>query len=216
MKIPTGKLLLCGGGLLLAAALCLTAYNVWDAYRAKMDSEQALQEIQVEVPVQDPPVSSEMVDDPDSVPPEPEPLPDYILDPDMEMPEIEIDGEVYIGTLDIPALELSLPVMSEWSYPKLKLAPCRYKGSAYRNDLIICAHNYNSHFGRLKELEPGDEIVFTDADGNAFFYSVVATETLAPTAIDEMESSGWDLTLFTCTIGGAKRVTVRCKQNHTI
>ena len=128
----------------------------------------------------------------------------------------EIDGEVYIGTLDIPALELSLPVMSEWSYPKLKLAPCRYKGSAYRNDLIICAHNYNSHFGRLKELEPGDEIVFTDADGNAFFYSVVTTETLAPTAIDEMESSGWDLTLFTCTIGGAKRVTVRCKQNHTI
>ena len=52
-------------------------------------------------------------------------------------------------------------------------------------------------------------------DGNRFAYQVVVRETLEPTAIDEMQSEedgAWDLTLFTCTIGGQSRVTVRCVQ----
>ena len=36
------------------------------------------------------------------------------------------------------------------------------------------------------------------------------TEVLAPTDIEGMESGDWDLTMFTCTIGGKSRVTVRC------
>ena len=35
-------------------------------------------------------------------------------------------------------------------------------------------------------------------------------ETLMPTAVEEMESGDWDLTLFTCTVGGRTRVAVRC------
>lgn len=37
-------------------------------------------------------------------------------------------------------------------------------------------------------------------------------EQLERTAIEEMESGDWDLTLFTCTVDGAARVTVRCQQ----
>ena len=85
-------------------------------------------------------------------------------------------------------------------------------GSAYTDDLIIAAHNYTRHFGNLKNLEPGDRIIFTDVDGNVFSYEVILRETLMPTAIEEMESGDWDLTLFTCTIGGAYRVTVRCQR----
>ena len=48
-------------------------------------------------------------------------------------------------------------------------------------------------------------------DGNVFRYEVVELETLMPTAIEEMTSGDWDLTLFTCTIGGGSRVTVRCE-----
>ena len=102
--------------------------------------------------------------------------------------------------------------MSECSYPKLKLAPCRYQGSAYLNDLIICAHNYKVHFGRLKELEQGNEIIFPDAAGNGFSYLVTETKILATTDTEDtemMEDEGWDLTLFTCTVGGQSRVTAR-------
>ena len=35
-------------------------------------------------------------------------------------------------------------------------------------------------------------------------------EILQPTAVEEMTSGDYDLTLFTCTYGGATRFTVRC------
>ena len=136
-------------------------------------------------------------------------IPDYVLCPDMEMPVETINGIDYIGVLEIPALELELPVISQWSYPDLKTAPCRYSGSAYLNNLIICGHNYTSHFGNLKNLWEGDVATFTDMDGNVFTYKMVERETLHPTDIEGMESGNWDLTLFTCTVGGQSRVTVR-------
>ena len=139
-------------------------------------------------------------------------IPDYVLDPNHEMPVRNIGGEDYIGVLEIPSLGLMLPVMSEWSYPRLKIAPCRYTGSAYQGNLIIAAHNYRSHFGNLKELCEGDVVCFTDMDGNVFSYEVMFLEVLQPTDVDEMESGDWDLTLFTCTVGGKSRVTVRCER----
>lgn len=98
----------------------------------------------------------------------------------------------------------------QWSYANLKSAPCRYRGSTYLDTLILCGHNYRSHFGKLKKLREGDEVSFTDMDGNVFLYEVALAETMMPTAIEEMESGDWALTMFTCTIGGASRVTVRC------
>ena len=65
------------------------------------------------------------------------------------MPEYTLKslGDVAcIGILEIPALDLNL-VISSWSYSSLRLAPCRYSGSAYKGDLVIAAHNYQSHFG---------------------------------------------------------------------
>ncbi len=118
---------------------------------------------------------------------------------------------LYIGMVEVPALELSLPVISEWTYPRLKKAPCRYVGSVYSKDMVICGHNYDRHFGRLKDLAVGDEVRFTDMDGNVFFYSVCGTEQLGKYAVEDMLAGEWDLTLFTCTKGGRMRVTVRCK-----
>lgn len=137
--------------------------------------------------------------------------PPFVQYPEMEMPTKEIDGQTYIGKVEVPSLELSLPVISEWTYPRLKKAPCRYVGSIYSKDMVICGHNYDRHFGRLKELAVGDEVRFTDMDGNVFFYSVCGTEQLGKYAVEEMLAGEWDLTLFTCTKGGRMRVTVRCK-----
>ena len=126
------------------------------------------------------------------------------------MPVETIDGKDYIGVLSIPSLGLELPVLSQWNYPDLKKAPCRYAGSLYQDNLIICAHNYDAHFGRLKTLQTGDEVTFVDMDENVVVYKVVEMEILKPTNIEEMEGGDWDLTLFTCTKGGRTRVTVRC------
>lgn len=137
-------------------------------------------------------------------------VPDYILNPDMDMPVQNIDGVSYIGVLQIPDLKLELPVSDTMSYRLLRKAPCRFYGTAYKGNFVICAHNYSSHFGRLSRLDCGDEIIFTDNDGNIFTYRVEALEVLKPNEVDEMQSEQWDLTLFTCTVGGQSRVTVRC------
>ena len=47
--------------------------------------------------------------------------------------------------------------------------------------------------------------------GNVFIYKMVERETLNPTDIEEMKDGDWDLTLFTCTVGGKTRVTIRFK-----
>ena len=130
----------------------------------------------------------------------------------MEMPVIEINGQRYIGQLEIPKLGLTLPIMDSWSYPKLRIAPCRYQGSAYKNDLIIAGHNYQRHFGQLKTLVSGDQMIFMDVEGHLFVYEVTEMEVLDPTAVEAMQSGDWDLTLFTCTYGGQSRVTLRCKK----
>ena len=137
---------------------------------------------------------------------------DYLLVPEMEMPVKEVDGREYVGTLELPTLDRTLPVLNGWDYELLQVAPCRYEGSAYTGNLIIMAHNYDSHFGRLKNLQIGDPVTFRDVEGNTFSYQVVSLETLNPTDTEEMEAGDWDLTRFTCTIGGKYRVTVRCSQ----
>lgn len=198
-KKTPGAMLMTGGLLLMAAALLLTAYNLWDQRRAEQSVEQVLAEMEpVLEPIQE--TTEETV------------IPDYILDPTMEMPTITVDGGEYIGVVEIPALGLSLPVMSQWSYPNLKVAPCRYTGSAYQGDLIVSGHNYRRHFGGLKNLLPGDQVLFRDVDGNTFPYVVAEMETLEKYDVEEMQAGDWDLTLFTCTIGGQTRVTVRCTQ----
>lgn len=127
-----------------------------------------------------------------------------------KMPTVKVGGYDCIGVLSIPALGLELPVLTDWSYAKLKKAPCLYYGSYYEKDFVIAAHNYKSHFGRLSTLKKGDVVIFTSADGVARYYEVALLETLPKNATEEMITSGFDLSLYTCTLGGGSRVTVRC------
>ena len=127
-----------------------------------------------------------------------------------KMTTVEMDGQEYIGFITIPSLELELTIMADWSYERLKTAPCRYSGSVNSDDLVLMAHNYPRHFGNISQLSSGDTIIFTDVNGNSTAYEVIALDVLDPTAIEDMTAGEYDLTLFTCTYSGQSRVTVRC------
>lgn len=136
---------------------------------------------------------------------------------DTSMPQELIDGNAYIGILEIPSLSLSLPVMSSWDYDKLKVAPCYYNGSYLSDDLVICAHNYKAHFGKLKTLDMGEKIRFVTVRGDIYEYQISNARVLKDTAIEDMITNqatdatkeDWDLTLFTCTLGGQARLAIR-------
>ncbi len=129
---------------------------------------------------------------------------------DTEMKIVDIDGYGYIGYLDIPELGLNLPVMSEWDYARLKIAPCRYYGSIKTDNLVVCAHNYRSHFGYIGNLNPDATIIFTDMEGTKHTYTVTSVEILQPYDSEKVKDTGDDLILYTCTYGGRTRVVVRC------
>lgn len=201
------------GTLFLLAAFCLICYNLWCDAQAGAAADSILQQMThlQSFPEQDSPVTElPSAQSPFAANPSEE-IPDYILNPEMEMPTQEIDGQECIGTLGIETLGISLPVLSDWSYPKLRISPCRYSGSVYQHNMVIAGHNYSNHFGSLKNLVQGDAVTFTDMDGNVFCYQVAEIETLPPYATQEMTSGEWDLTLFTCTVGGQSRIAVRCE-----
>lgn len=210
------------GLLLIAAALVITASNIQEDNRAGQTAQTLVLQLEEEifpsgkeaptnaanVPVA--PDASSPADTEAAVVTGDFEIPDYILNPKMDMPEKIIADTPYIGILEIPELELTLPIMSQWSYTNLETAPCRYRGSAYTNDLIIAGHNYTSQFGQLKRLRIGATVLFYDVDGNLFQYQVAEMETLRASAVEAMEDGTWDLSLFTCTVGGQNRLTLRC------
>ena len=206
-KTRMGNILLAAGALFLTAALLLTGSNLYEAYQAGQASERLSQEVSSRIESQSQEADSLSQA---ALAGGEEETPEYLLNPEMEMPVEEIEGNGYIGLLEIPALGLSLPVMSEWSYPNLKLAPCRYSGSAYAGNFTIAGHNYSTHFGPIGGLNAGDSITFTDMQGNRFAYEVQVVETLEATAVADMVGEEWDLTLFTCDLSGESRITVRC------
>lgn len=213
MRNKIGTLFMIIGALLVFSALGLLLYNQQEAAKAQKAATELLPKIMSEIEVKKQEKSESgtgqvIVEQPDL----PEVWQEFQEQEPVEMPEMEIDGDKYIGYLSIPALQLDLPVMSDWSYPKLKKAPCRYTGNRNEDNLVIMAHNYAYHFGGLKDVNAGDTVFFTDMDGSIVIYEVIARDILNPTAIEEVTGGDYDLTLFTCTYGGKSRVTVYCNR----
>ncbi len=190
MRSEIGTVLMMTGAVLLAAALTLYAYNRVENWRA--GNEVSRIEEELETALEDSSILS--------------------TDEATEETVAELDGNTYIGTLSIDRFGLELPIMASWSYANLKLAPCRYSGRVVTDDLVICGHNYERHFGKLSGLEAGDLVTFTTVTGYLYTYEVTEVITIEPTAVDELLSGDWDLSLFTCTYGGQARVVVRLSQ----
>lgn len=201
-----GTGLMAAGLILVLAAVGLTGFNLLQSHQAQQSSYQVVQVLEQKLPLTEPSAEEKT----DEIIPETQP--DYVRFPNMEMPVVSVDGQDYIGTVQIPSQELELPVAAQWSYEALRSTPCRYQGSAYSDDLILMAHNYDSHFGKLRNLRIDDWVTFVDTDGNTFVYRVVEREELPGTAVEDMAAGQWDLTLFTCTYGGKSRITIRCQR----
>lgn len=186
---------------LLLAAVGLLCYNTWQSGSAGEASQAVLAQIQEEAPRQ-------------TAAPE-DPYADHVDAFDEEAKEMtvkQIDGYGYVGYLSLPALQLELPVMAECDYERLKIAPCRDSGATKTDDIVIAAHNYSTHFGKISQLIQGDLLTFTDMDGQTILYEVSAIDILEPTAGDIVRSGTFDLVLYTCTYGGEQRVVVFCNR----
>lgn len=190
------------GTALIMASAALVLHNQRENTQAGEAVINLLPELQQAIPEQ------RKIAEPEFTIPSTEPTEPFV------MTVTEIDGHGYIGYLSIPSLGLELPVMSEWSYPKLRIAPCRQFGTTRDNNLVIAGHNYQKHFGNLKILTNADGIFFTDMDGEVTCYQVECVNIISPDSTEEVENSPWDLILYTCTYGGKSRVMVGCQRQN--
>lgn len=192
MPKKSGVILISLGAVLIFAALLLFLYNRSEDRRAGQEAESLLEDVR-----------STMAANAD---PEPQ-----------EEPAEEITYD-YAGVIAIPDLSLELPVIDQWNYARLKVAPCRQSGAAADGDLVIAAHNYKSHFGYLDRLEPGASVIFTDMEGTVYRYAVEEIRQLEPEDVEDVSSvfsSEYPLVLYTCTPGGKARVAVFCRWAET-
>ncbi len=188
MPKKSGVILISLGAVLILAALLLFLYNRGEDRRAGQEAESLLEDAR-----------SAMAADADPEPQE-------------ELAE-EITYD-YAGVIAIPDLSLELPVIDQWNYARLKVAPCRQSGAAADGDLVIAAHNYKSHFGYLDRLPPGASVIFTDMEGTVYRYAVEEIRRLEPEDAEDVSSvfsSEYPLVLYTCTPGGKARVAVFCR-----
>lgn len=186
MKNKVGFSLMIFGLFLILSSFGLMMYNRYEDKHASQTSQRVIQQMQIDI--------------------------ETIKKQNEEMPIVEIEEYSYIGYLSIPRLDLELPVMADWSYKQLKIAPCRQTGSTVTDDLVIAAHNYRSHFGYIGSLNYNDRILFTNMNGETIEYAVQLIEQLEANESDRMLFSEWDLTLYTCNYSGQSRITIRANR----
>ena len=198
MKSKTGIILMLAGGAAIIFSLIIIAENIRLDSQVKKNSENVLNILESEI--------SSYSEDENNI--------TYTDGNGLKKSKtISVDNNYYSGIIDIPEIGIKLPVMSEWNYDNLNISPCLFYNDEKNNRKIIAGHNYSSHFGKLKQLKQGDYIIFTNAENKSVIYKVLQTEILGSTDTDKiLGGDDWNLTLFTCSLSGYERVTVRCIQ----
>ena len=192
-KINTSKSFLIVGILLIISALILVMYNLISDYIAGSKSKNVVDNISINI--------NTMKNTSDT------------KDLNREMPTIEYNGISYIGVITIENIGVKLPVISSYNQDYLKIAPTLYNGSIYKNNAVIIAHNYKSHFGNLDKLSLGDKVEFMDIEGTIFNYEVINKENIYQESSSQLYVGEWDLTLFTCrNIDMKYRTVIRLKR----
>ncbi|GEM_PF-3490726 len=118
-------------------------------------------------------------------------------------------GDSYVGTLEVPELELHLAVDAGFQDGLLsRSAATLWQWHPTTSHLVVAGDDSLAVFGRIGSLVDGSEVSFTNMEGVRFNYQVTSVETVD--AQDEAALQEGDLVLVAPTFGGGRRVVVRC------
>ncbi len=128
----------------------------------------------------------------------------------ISMPMLEIDGMNFIGIIEIPAFNITLPVYSTWNTAKLSKFPCRYMGSVYNNTLIIGGSDNKGQFDFMKIISENDYVFFTDTTGMRYSYRVDNIEISKDASTESLKGEKGDLIFFARNTYSLDYTIVRC------
>ena len=135
-------------------------------------------------------------------------LPDDRVNP--TMPVLEIDGNNYAGTLEIPAYDTFLPIGGQWSRTKILRYPCIYTGSIFDDSLILGGSDAPGQLDFMKKISNGDLLWITDMTGIRMCYEVSAIERTTDVSAEHLSKKESDLILFVRNTYAFDYTVVRC------
>lgn len=133
------------------------------------------------------------------------------------------NGKKYdaIAYLSIPSLGIKYPVLSKTNTELLKASLNKYWGPNPNQvgNLCIVGHNYNDSrfFGKLNQIQLGEEIIITEMDGEALSYYVYQTDMIDPydtSCTSQLTGGRKEITLITCNYDGSQRFIAKARANE--
>ena len=131
---------------------------------------------------------------------------------DNTMSILSVGGTDFVGIVELPRYESELPVCAEWG--KTSKYPCRFNGSIYNGTMQIGATTQKGQYDFYRELSVGDTVIFTDAEGNRYTFSITSLyyeEHADQAALQQKEAP---LTLFIQNVYSFEYLIVFCDLSH--
>ena len=122
-----------------------------------------------------------------------------------------------IGSIEIPKINISYPIIENTNEELLKLSVCRFNGPLPNRigNLCLAGHNYknNSMFSNLVELKIGDSFFITDLNNTKLEYLVYNRFVVKENNLScTKNSNNVEVTLITCnTLNNSERIVVKAK-----
>ena len=139
--------------------------------------------------------------------------------PEENSEEIEVDDNLVLGTIEIPKIGVSYPVISTTTAEYLKIAPTKLAGVGLneKGNCSIIGHNYENDkfFSKLGDLSKDDVVYIKEKDGMKRVYSVTEKKEISANDVSCLEQNTNDkrqVTLITCTNVKNKRLVVKCEE----
>lgn len=127
-------------------------------------------------------------------------------------------GFTVVGTIEIPAINLSYPILAEASTAAIERSVAMLYGVGPNNpgNTLIIGHNYRNgqFFANNKNLSIGDKVYITDLSGQRLSYTIYdkfETTTEDTEFITRDTNGAREISLQTCTDDGAMRLIILAK-----
>jgi len=126
------------------------------------------------------------------------------------MPMYIIEDESFIGILEIPAYNKSLPVAGAWDANKVFRYPCQYTGTVYEDTLVLGGSDNEGQFDFMKIITGGDCVQFTDMTGTRYTYVADRIDHTRDVSTENLLTGDFDLVLFARNTYAFDYTVVRC------
>lgn len=133
--------------------------------------------------------------------------------------EAEYKGYKVVGIIEMPKINIKYPILNQTNDDAMQYSITKFSGGDVNSigNFVVAGHNYldGSMFGKVKQLEIGDEIKLTDLYNNTITYEIFDIYSVDPndtSILEGVDENSREVTLITCTKGHVERLITRARE----